>query len=439
MVKMNQKKILFTTCYVNGKLYDYWESNTKSNFFRLTYTRRISFGLRFIKENLPQIEILEYPTLDEYKEKIKNNNYDVIGFSFYTNEINEIIDMIKYAKKHGVKEIWGGNYGVLNKETNKHFDKIFLGYAEEEIAKELNIKLGQVKHAPLVVYSGMPIGIHFSHIGQLQTSRGCNIGCEVCQTPVFCSKVSAIPIKSIENVLKKYKEIDVNELIIFDENFGLLKEHTDKATLLLKKYGFCWNPMTRVDFLNQNLEKWVDRGLGGALIGIESLSQDNLNSIKKRLSTEETKELVKKMKEKELFIIGYYMIGFENDTIESVKRDIKELKELDLDMYQICVMTPYPGSRLYSRLSAKYGIFDTNYKNYDAKHLVWNHPNITPKEMEKLLDYCFKTIYTKGSFLSTLRKFRRKYKNMYGYWGLGHIIKSLYSANKAFYIDKIDN
>jgi radical SAM superfamily enzyme YgiQ (UPF0313 family) len=436
---MKSKKVLFTTAYKNGKLYDYWEANSRAKIFRLSYTRRISFGLKFLKENIPQVEILEYPTIKEYKQKIKKNQYDIVGFSFYTNEIDEIIEMIEYAKEHGIKEIWGGNYGVLNDEIAKYFDKIFLGYVEEEVAKELRIKIDKVKHPTLIVYSGMPIGIHFAHIGQLQTSRGCTMNCEVCQTPDFCPKISTVPISSIEDVLRRYKKMGVGEIIIFDENFGLLKNHTEKVTLLLKKYGFSWNPMTRVDFLNQNLDKWMDRGLSGALIGIESISQQNLNSIKKRITIEQIEELVEKMNERNLFIIGYYMIGFEHDTPKSIKKDMKKLKKMNLDMYQVCVMTPFPKSKLYNRLSKQYGIIDHDYKHYDAKHLVWKHPTISPKEMRSLLDYCFRTLYTPKAFFKTLVKFQKKYRSRFGFFGgLGYIIKSLYQANKSFYLKKID-
>jgi len=42
--------------------------------------RRISFGLRFLRQNIPEIEILEYPTRAEYRNALKKG-WDVVGYS----------------------------------------------------------------------------------------------------------------------------------------------------------------------------------------------------------------------------------------------------------------------------------------------------------------------------------------------------------------------
>jgi len=128
------KKILFVTPCRIGNYYDYWGANTKTNI-RFSWKRYISFGLRFIKQNIPEIEILEYPTWEEYKRMIKKTKPNILGFSFYTNDIPVVLKMIEFARKNGVKEIWGGNYGVLTYGIEEYFDKIFIGYAEREIAK----------------------------------------------------------------------------------------------------------------------------------------------------------------------------------------------------------------------------------------------------------------------------------------------------------------
>jgi len=58
-------KILFTPSYVEKGYYDYLFENSRRRFFRFSWPRQISFGLRFIKQNIPSIEILEYPTWEE--------------------------------------------------------------------------------------------------------------------------------------------------------------------------------------------------------------------------------------------------------------------------------------------------------------------------------------------------------------------------------------
>lgn len=155
----SEKKILLTTAYRKGSLYDYFGVNTRVKFFRFTSYRLFSSGLRFIKQNVPGIEILEYPTWSEYRERIRKGNYDIAGFSFYIHEIPHVLEMIEFARANGVKEIWGGNYGILTKPIQKHFDKIFIGYAEHDVAKALGRKIGRIRHPPLVFYIGTPAGL----------------------------------------------------------------------------------------------------------------------------------------------------------------------------------------------------------------------------------------------------------------------------------------
>ena len=85
---------------------------TGRRFSNTSAPLRVSPGLRFIKQNVPEVQILEYPLWHEYVEKLKQG-WDVVGFSFYHNQIGEIREMIAEARLQGVKEIWAGNYGVL--------------------------------------------------------------------------------------------------------------------------------------------------------------------------------------------------------------------------------------------------------------------------------------------------------------------------------------
>ncbi|MCD6590893.1 MAG: radical SAM protein, partial [Candidatus Aenigmarchaeota archaeon] len=97
-------KILFTTPYIKNFYYDYLYENSRRRFFRFSWPRTASPGLRFIKQNIPEIEILEYPTWEEYKRMIKKTKPNILGFSFYTNDIPVVLKMIEFARKNGVKE-----------------------------------------------------------------------------------------------------------------------------------------------------------------------------------------------------------------------------------------------------------------------------------------------------------------------------------------------
>ena len=277
------KKILLCSVYKRNKndIYDYFEANTSNRFFKFSMPRIQSFGLRFIKQNLPEVEIIEFPMWNEYVDKIKEKDWDVVGFSFYLNEISEILEMVKYARENLDCEIWAGNYGGLTEEIKKYFDKIFIGYSEDQIAKELgkNFEYDELIHPPLIGYTSSPIGVKLNCQGYLFTNRGCNHKCDFCQTPAFCKKPYKIPLKSIEKVLKYYRSLGISEVIILDESFGCFKSHAEDVVNLLDKYGFFWFPMLRADYLNKRLDDWVKKGLLGVLIGVENINQEVLDKL----------------------------------------------------------------------------------------------------------------------------------------------------------------
>ncbi|OYT60495.1 radical SAM protein [Thermoplasmatales archaeon ex4484_30] len=428
-------KILFTTVYRNKGRHDYFEANSRNTVFRFSIPRIRSLGLRFIKQNIPEIEILEYPTWEEYKKAIKKQHWDIVGFSFYVDEIPEILQMIKYARENGVEEIWGGNYGALTEEIEEYFDWICIGYGEEEIAKKLGIKIKEVVHPPLIGHLGTPIGLKLTPSGFLFTSRGCNRKCIFCQTPAFCRKPSKIPISSIEKVLLYYKSIGVDQLVMPEENFGMFKSHMEKVVELLGEYGFYWYPVTRADTLNENLSFWMENGLNGAGIGIETFSQKTMDEIEKKEKVEEVIEAVKNMQKFNRFIYGTYMIGYEDDTKESIKKSIIELAKLKLDLTQICVLMPLPRTPLWDYIQEKYGIFEKDWHKFNTKHLVWNHPHISPKEMEDLLTWAFKKVYPRTTPLRTTLKFMKRYSEAQGgvLKGPLYMLKQFIQANTFEY------
>jgi len=434
------KKILFSTVYRRFKsdLYDYFGANSDRSLFRFSLPRVNSFGLRFIKQNIPQIEIIEYPTWNEYVKKVKETDWDIIGFSFYLNEIHEILEMVNLARKQGIPQIWAGNYGALTEEIHSHFDKVFTGYSEHILAQKLNSSLPKngIIHPPIIGNTSFH-GFKLNCQGYLFTNRGCNNKCDFCQTPPFCPKPSKIPLHSIEQVLKYYKKLGLTEVIILDESFGLYKKHAEDVVDLLDQYGFYWFPMIRADYLKERMVDWAKKGLIGAMTGIENLNQETLDSLGKKETINEIVGAVKQLKKMNMFAVGYYMIGFPKETVSSIKKDIKKVAKLNLDITQLCVITPLPGTPLWKKTIKDYGIIDHDWHHYNAKHLVWNHPHIKPKEMREILLHAFKIVYPPQRIFDTSLGFITRYTQRQGLLGgTKYLLKHTIHANTFYYYPK---
>ena len=136
------------------------------------HAAQISFGLRFLRQNIPGIEILEYPTRAEYRRALKRG-WDAVGFSFYLEESNEIVHMAEEARRRGSARMWAGNYGALTPSLHGNFDEVFSGYSEDAVAQALGTTIGAVQHPPLVSEFRLPGGWPMP-VGVLFTTRGCS-------------------------------------------------------------------------------------------------------------------------------------------------------------------------------------------------------------------------------------------------------------------------
>ncbi len=426
------RKILFTTA-CEKRPYDYLETNfAKDEGPRLKFERSISYGLRFLKANIPEIEILEYPTWSEYNKTLRCG-WDAVGFSFYTNEIPVIKRMASAARRNNVGELWGGNYGTLTPEAARLFDRVATGYSESQVADWLGVKIGPIVHPPLITQVKLGNGLGLIPLGILFTLRGCNRGCTFCQTPVFCGrKLSPLPIESLADVIKTYKRLRVGAVLILDECFGSIPDHADRVVELLNDAALPWLPMTRADVLTSRLQDWGPRGLAGALLGVESFSNARLKHIKKGSDSEITRTLIRRLHAEDRLVIGFYMIGFEDETRKSLERDVRELAALKLDVTQVCILTPFHKTPLWEHLSADYGIRDQDLSKFNGKHLVWDHPKLTAAELERILQKFFREASPPGRETETMRRFGRQLIRHAG-WnaGFSFLAGSFLRANAA--------
>src|SRR5207245_10211554 len=105
-------RVLLTTVHRDFGLYDYFRENAPEGFaWRFRMPRRISFGLRFLRQNIPGIEILEYPTHAEYRRALARG-WGVGGFLFFFAETNEILRMGGEARAAGAGRPSGGELGA---------------------------------------------------------------------------------------------------------------------------------------------------------------------------------------------------------------------------------------------------------------------------------------------------------------------------------------
>lgn len=382
-------KVLLTTVYrrfeadVNDSL-----GSVTRGIPRFSMPRDFNPGLRFIKQNVPEVEILEYPLWHEFVAKLKEG-WDIVGFGFYQAEIDEIERMADEARRQGVGETWAGNYGALDARVPRIVDRVVIGPGEDEIAQVFGhrVREDDVEVPPIMGHiCTIPGNIRHFEFGVLYTQRGCPYKCTFCQTPAFDEKRYHFNVESVDRVLRYYKRTGVSYIFVADEFFGARPEAADAVTRLLARYELRWYCQTRAATVLRHLDEWYERGMRFVHIGLESMNQEALDSVAKKQTTEEVSAFVRATDGKRgLLRLAACMIGFPHMTAEDIVSDARVLKRAGLDIYSVNVLTPFPQTPLWFDIGAKYGISERPYRHFDGQHLVWHHPYIDAVQMENLL------------------------------------------------------
>jgi len=400
-------RILLTTRCRDSGLYDYFRENAPRNFrWRFGMPRRISFGLRFLRQNIPGVSILEYPTRAEFSLALRQG-WDAVGFSFYLEETNSILDMARQARTAGVPQLWAGNYGALTPAIQSNFDRVFSSYSEEALAQYLGTPLDEIQHPPLITEFRFPGGWSIP-VGVLFSSRGCSFRCTFCQTTAFAPHPKPISLDALDRVLRFYTQHGVRFVLMLDENFGNLPSHAETVIELLARYRVRWLVQSRVDLFLRNFDQWCKCGMEGALFGIESFHQEILKQMHKNEKVQAAFELAARLNRAGLYAQGYYIIGLPSETAESIAEDLRTLASLELDVTQITIVTPHPQTEMWRDLESNYGIFEKDWSRFDTKHLVWNHPHCAPPVLEALLEQGFRNCYGGDWLRRTMKKFVAK-------------------------------
>jgi anaerobic magnesium-protoporphyrin IX monomethyl ester cyclase len=183
------------------------------------------------------------------------------------------------------------------------------------------------------------------------TSRGCPFQCAYCSKPIFGSKFRAqSPERVVEELAFYQNELGIREFAFYDDVFTLDKKRAYAIAdeIIKKGLRLQWTCETRVDLVDRELLSHMKQaGCYSVAYGIESASQEILDTINKGITLEQIEEAVRITREAGLQIVGYFMIGSPGESPETIRSTIRFAKKLKLDFAQFSVTTPFPGTRLY--------------------------------------------------------------------------------------------
>ncbi len=83
----------------------------------------------------------------------------------------------------------------------------------------------------------------------------------------------------------------------------------------------------------------------------------------------------------------------DNQTEDDIKRLIDFLHEVDLDLAEFTVLTPFLHTKSYDDLFREKRIYDMDYSKWNAGNVVFQPKHMTPEKLQELYLYAWDSFY----------------------------------------------
>jgi len=119
----------------------------------------------------------------------------------------------------------------------------------------------------------------------------------------------------------------------------------------------------------------------------------------------EYREMVLEWRRARVQTVAGYIVGFPNDTRESILRDVDIIKrELPLDCLEFFALTPLPGSEDHKVLFDKGIAMDPDLNNYDLEHFTTAHPRMSKEEWARAYRDAWASFYSDEHMVTVMRR-----------------------------------
>jgi len=246
------------------------------------------------------------------------------------------------------------------------------------------------------------------------SGRGCPFQCS------FCTIINVQGRKSryrtaddVEKFLRDNYARGIKKFFITDDNFARNKNWEaifDRMIDLREEQGLKFTYIIQVDTLCHQIPNFIDKagraGVNRVFIGMENINPENLAFVKKKQNRiTEYRTMFQAWKDIGAVTCAGFIIGFPNDTYDSVMADIEIIKrELPVDLMEFFCLTPLPGSEDHKVLDAKGVWMDPDMNIYDTEHVTTHHPIMSDEEFQRTYRDSWHRFYTLDHIETILRR-----------------------------------
>lgn len=370
--------------------------------------------------------------IDENVEPIDfSSEVDLACITTMTPSATRAYEIASDFRNRGVKVLMGGvHVSAVPEEAAKYSDSVVIGESEglfptifEDLKNDELKKYYRLTAKPAL--KDFPMPKHnlmknkmYVNIPKVETSRGCPFTCEFCSTTEFFG--NKMRYRPVEDVVQEVVELNEDFIFFTDNNIigspKYAKELFRQLAIAKPKMNLRWISQCSINFANDEelLRLAAESGCVGMLIGFESLSEDAISSMGKKVNqVKEYESSIKKIHKAGIGIIGCFVLGFDDDDDAVYKKTVKFIRKNNIEMPQLTVLTPFPGTALRTRLEKENRVLHSNWQYYDATHVVFQPKWMTVKELRTLYDWTAKKIYSRLAIYWRVFKSFVRYRSLY--------------------------
>ncbi len=229
-----------------------------------------------------------------------------------------------------------------------------------------------------------------------EATRGCVHNCDFCVVPSAWGRKPYQ--KPVEDVVADIRQKGARKLIFVDLNLIADRDYAARLfAALIPLERAVVRPRDRAARPTTPSCSSSRSGAAakGMLMGLESISPENLRDSKKGFnSPERYHELVERLHRHGIALQGCFVFGLDDDTPDVFLETARFAVEAQIDLPRFAVVTPFPGTALYQRLESEGRILTRNWELYDGQHVVFQPAQMSVEELQRGIETAWKHAYS---------------------------------------------
>ena len=331
---------------------------------------------------------------------------DLIGISAITGTAPRAYELADHFRDRGTPVVLGGVHPTLMpEEASDHADSVVVGYADRTWPQLLQDFVsgrmkGRYDQGPDLSLANLPFprrdllpARHYATMNTIEATRGCIHSCQFCVVPSAWGRPIQRPVGE---VVADIQQMGARRLIFLDLNLIADIDYAKELFTALLPLKLKWGGLatTIIAWDDELLDLAAASGCRALLLGFESLVGDSLRETRKSFNMrKDYYYVVRQLHERGIGIMGCFVFGFDHDTDNVFEETVGFVNDANIDLPRYAILTPFPGTPLFSRLQQEGRILTRDWSLYDGQHVVYEPRQMSPEDLLRRTEWAWKRSY----------------------------------------------